>query len=53
MARVILPDGKILNEELVRAGMACQYKHYSNDKHLAELEKEAREAKRGLWSERS
>jgi endonuclease YncB( thermonuclease family) len=40
-----------LNERLVEAGLAWQYREYSKDANLARLECEAREAKRGLWSE--
>jgi endonuclease YncB( thermonuclease family)/methylphosphotriester-DNA--protein-cysteine methyltransferase len=47
---VILPDGKNLNQELVRAGFAWWYRKYAPDvKELEKLETEAREAKRGLW----
>lgn len=46
---VILPDGRNLNRELVRAGFAWWYKKYSKDQSLGELEAEARAAKRGLW----
>lgn len=47
---VVLPDGRNLNEELVRAGYAWHYKHFSKDKVLADLEKQARKEKVGLWS---
>jgi micrococcal nuclease len=43
--------GVLVNAELVRAGMAWHYKQYSKDAMLAELELEARAAKRGLWSD--
>jgi micrococcal nuclease len=45
-----LADGRSLNEELVRAGLAWHYKAYSKDPALAALETEARLAKRGLWA---
>ena len=48
---VVLGDGRILNQELVKAGMAWHYKEYSKDGTLAKLEKEAREKKVGLWSD--
>jgi hypothetical protein len=48
---VLLPDGTILNKELVKAGLAWWYCKYSVDQSLAELEIEAREAKRGLWQD--
>jgi micrococcal nuclease len=44
-----LPDGRRLDYELVRAGMAWWYRHYSDDPRLGELETEARRDKRGLW----
>lgn len=47
---VILPDGRNLNQELVRAGMCWWYRKYApDDEILAQLEASAREAKSGLW----
>lgn len=46
---VTLPDGRILNQELIRAGLAWWYEKYSKDTALRDLEEEARHAKRGLW----
>lgn len=46
---IVLLDGKILNQELVRVGLAWHYKKYSQDPLLAKLEVLAREAKSGLW----
>ena len=46
---VILPDGRSLNEELVRNGFAWHYKEYSKDPVLARLETDARFNRRGLW----
>lgn len=48
---IILPDGRNLNEELVRNGYAWHYKAYSNDLKLANLETDARRYKRGLWQD--
>ena len=49
---VILEDGRSLNRELVRAGLAWWYRQYAKkDADLARLEKEAREAKLGLWAD--
>ena len=49
---VLLSDGRILNEELVRAGLAWWYRKYApNNERLKELEQEARETKRGLWAD--
>ncbi|NEM97068.1 thermonuclease family protein [Pontibacter burrus] len=46
---IILPDGRSLNEELVKNGFAWHYKAYSKDKNLANMEADARRYKRGLW----
>lgn len=48
---VFLADGRSLNQELVRAGMAWWYRAHSNDRILADLEAEARSERRGLWSD--
>ena len=43
-------DGKYVNLEMVKAGLAWHYVHYSpNDYDLADAEKEARRNKLGLW----
>jgi endonuclease YncB( thermonuclease family) len=39
-----------VNAELVRRGDAWVYRKFATDSRLYELEKEARDAKRGLWS---
>ncbi|MBP7866199.1 MAG: thermonuclease family protein [Acidobacteria bacterium] len=51
VADVVLPDGRVLNRELVRAGMAVWYRKYADDPELERLEREARAARRGLWSQ--
>jgi endonuclease YncB( thermonuclease family) len=52
VAEVILPDGRNLNQEIVRAGMAWWYQQYARRETVVQdLEQEARDAKRGLWSE--
>ena len=52
VAVVILPDGRSLNAELVRAGLAWWYRRYApDDETLERLEREAREARRGLWGD--
>lgn len=49
---VVLPDGRNLSYELVRAGLAWWYRQYApHDTTLAQLEGEARTAKRGLWAD--
>ncbi len=50
---VLLPDGRSLNHELVRAGLAWMYRRYTNDQSLSDLEEEARVARRGLWADRN
>jgi endonuclease YncB( thermonuclease family) len=43
VAEIILPDGKNLRQELVRAGLAWWYSKYApNDAPLRNLEKKAR-----------
>ena len=50
VADVILPDGRNLNREIVKAGFAWCYRKYApRDAELEALESEARHAKRGLW----
>ncbi len=49
VGEVILPDGRNLNQELVRVGYAWWYRKYSSDSTLGELEEEARAARIGLW----
>lgn len=52
IADLILPDGKNLSAELVRAGYAWWYRRFAPDNtELQKLEQEAREAKRGLWQD--
>ncbi len=49
---VILPDGTNVNQELVKQGWCWWYRKYApGDAVLEGLEKEAREAKKGLWAD--
>ena len=41
----------IANAEMIRQGFAWHYKQYNGDLELHQLEQEAREAERGLWSD--
>lgn len=50
VGHAILPDGKILNQELIKTGLAWHYKKYSDSKKFAQLEDDARNAGVGLWS---
>jgi micrococcal nuclease len=52
VAEIILPDGRMLNHEIVKSGLAWWYRKYArSDSELHRLETEAREAKRGLWAD--
>jgi hypothetical protein len=52
VAEVILPDGRSMNREMVRQGMAWRFRRYApHDAELARLEAEARAARVGLWSQ--
>lgn len=52
LADVILPDGTNVNQELVKDGWCWWYQKYApGDTVLEGLEKEAREARKGLWSD--
>lgn len=46
---VILPDGRSLNKELIKAGLAWWFIGNSRDKLLGDMEKRARVQKVGLW----
>lgn len=53
---VLLPDGRSANRELVRAGMAWanaeKQGRFLRDETMSDLQREAREQRRGLWSRR-
>jgi micrococcal nuclease len=52
IADVLLSDGTNVNHALVKDGWCWRYRKYApGDTALEELEKEAREAKRGLWAD--
>jgi endonuclease YncB( thermonuclease family) len=48
---LISADGLNINEEQVRRGMAWEYSHYHRDETYRALQSEARQAKRGLWTQ--
>lgn len=52
LAEIILSNGKNLNKELVKNGLAWHYKRYSKDNSYDDLEKQARKQKLGLWKEK-
>jgi hypothetical protein len=49
VAIVYLEDGRELNLELIKAGVAWHFKRYSDDPRYAEAEIQARKAGIGLW----
>ncbi|GJL55807.1 MAG: endonuclease [Nitrospirales bacterium] len=50
---VVLEDGRVLNQELVRAGLAWWFRRYSDDRELAELELDAKLSNSGLWRDKN
>ena len=54
VAEIILPDGRNLNREVVRAGFAWWYRRYARgDRELERLEAEARATRRGLRADKA
>lgn len=53
LAVVVLPDKRILNEELIRNGSCWVYSSGGNPQALRELEAEARRSSAGLWAQSS
>lgn len=52
VGEVKLLDGQVLNQELVKAGLAWWYRQYApKDATLEHLETEAKSAKRGVWAD--
>ena len=52
VGEVLLPDGRSLNRELVRAGFAWWYRRYApDDETLDQLEHEAWGTQRGVWAD--
>ena len=50
LGEIVLPDGKVLNKELVKAGLAVHFKKYSTSLEYANLEIQAQRKKIGIWS---
>ena len=49
---MLLPDGSNVNQILIEEGWCWWYRRYApGDAILEGLEKDAREAKKGLWAE--
>jgi endonuclease YncB( thermonuclease family) len=53
IAHIITDQSLDVSTELIRAGLAWWYRQYSRNADLGILERQAREAHRGLWSEPS
>ncbi len=51
VGEVILPDGRSLDRELVRNGLAWWYRAYSRDASIGRLEDQARAEHAGLWAD--
>ena len=51
LGQVYAPDGMNVNQFMVRAGAAWVYEQYNTDPVLPVLQNEARQQKRGLWSD--
>jgi micrococcal nuclease len=47
---VILPNGKNLNKELLKAGLAWHYVMFDTSRELSMIERRARLKRKGLWS---
>ena len=45
-------DGKNINKELLKAGLAWHFRRYSKDERLQALEDQARAKKVGLWKDK-
>lgn len=54
LAYVVLPDQRLANVEIIRAGLAETYRRFDFKKkpEYQAAEREAREAKRGMWAMR-
>ena len=54
LAYVFLPDGRLANEEIIRAGFAEVYRRfeYARKPAFFAAEREAKGAKRGMWAKR-
>lgn len=50
---LISVDGRNVNEEQVRRGMAWEYSHYHSDRGYIALQSAAQQARRGLWEQAS
>ena len=51
LGEIILSDGRNLNQELVKKGLAVHFKKYSSDAEYARLENKAKKQKIGIWGQ--
>jgi micrococcal nuclease len=51
IGRVVLNSGRVLNEEMLKAGMAWVYVKYCRDQRYYEIEAEFRNRRVGLWTD--
>lgn len=51
MVATVSIDGRNINEEQVKHGMAWEYSHFHSDRNYVALQKEAQQARRGLWTQ--
>ena len=51
LGEVVLPNGRVLNKDLVKKGLAVHFKKYSKDVEYANLEIQAKKQKLGIWSQ--
>lgn len=51
MVGFISVDGRKINEEQVKRGMAWEYSHYHSDRSYIAMQNEAQQARRGLWAQ--
>ena len=49
VGRVYKDDVDVINAEMIRRGAAWVYRKYARDQNLYNLEKQARQNKKGLW----
>jgi len=53
VGRGFLKDGRDINLEMLKAGMAWHFKKYDKSKSYAQAELNARKLKRGLWADKN
>ena len=51
LVEVLLSYGGSLNQEVIKAGLSCWLSKYSKNQRLAEVERQAQIATKGLWVE--